>query len=77
MNQFGYIDIENDEIDHYNHAVKKKIGICEILPGGRFALCRDGVVRFCGLVCSDKMGGRQTGVSAVGCRNCDPNWEKP
>jgi len=68
--QFGYIDIENDEIVKYLKDVKKKEGICRILPRGRFSLRRNGEPMYDGLICSDKMGGEQTGVGAIGCRNC-------
>lgn len=70
MSQFGYIDIENDELQKYFDAVQKKIGICEILPRGRFSLRRNGEPMYNGLVCSEKMGGRQTGVGAEYCENC-------
>jgi hypothetical protein len=67
---FGYIDIEYDELQKYFfHAVQKKVGVCEILPRARFALRLGDRPRYNGLVCSDKMGGRQTGVAAEHCRN--------
>jgi hypothetical protein len=70
MSQFGYIDIENDELQKYFQAVQKKVGICDILPRARFALKTNGVPMYDGLVCSEKMGGRQTGVGAEYCTNC-------
>ena len=70
MPQFGYIDIENDELQKYFDAVQKKIGVCDILPRGRFSLRTNGVPEYDVLVCSEKMGGRQTGVSAEWCENC-------
>lgn len=70
MSQFGYIDIENDELEKYHCDVQSKKKICKILPIGRFALKRDGTVCYDSLVCSNKMGGDQTGVSAKWCTNC-------
>jgi hypothetical protein len=70
MNQFGYVDIENDELQKYFDDVQKKIGVCDILPSARFALRTNGVPTYDGLVCSEKMGGRQTGVAAGTCKNC-------
>ena len=70
MSQFGYIDIENDELQKYFTAVSKKVGVCDILPRGRFALRTNGVPTYNGLVCSDKIGGNQTGIGAEGCKNC-------
>ena len=73
MIQFGgYIDIENDELAKYSTAVQKKIGVCRILPAGRFVF-RDGQAHYGGLVCSDKMGGLQTGCGAESCKNCLAN----
>jgi len=67
---YGYIDIENDEIQKYFDAVKEKVGICKILPRGRFSIQDSKPPIFTYLVCSDKMGGRQTGIAASTCRNC-------
>ena len=75
-NHIGYIDIENDELEKYFKDAKKKVGTCEILPRGRFALKSNDRPRYDGLVCSDMMGGRQTGVAASGCRNCVIDREK-
>lgn len=70
MSQFGYIDIENDELQKYFEAVNKKVGICDILPRARFSLVTNGGPIYTGLVCSEKMGGRQTGIGAEYCNNC-------
>jgi hypothetical protein len=70
VGQFGYIDIENDELQKYFDAVRKKVGVCEILPRARFSLKTNGAPTYSGLVCSEKMGGRQTGVGAEYCQNC-------
>jgi len=70
MAQFGYIDIENDELQKYFDAVQKKTGVCEILPCARFAMILNDRPRYNGLVCSKKMGGRNTGVGAESCTNC-------
>jgi hypothetical protein len=70
MSQFGYIDIEYDELQKYFTDVQKKVSICEILPRGRFSLQRNGEPTYWGLVCSDKMGGHQTGIAAGHCKNC-------
>lgn len=66
---FGYLDIENDQLQKYFDAVQKKVGVCRILPRGRFALV-NGFPKFDGLVCSERMGGEQTGVAAETCKNC-------
>lgn len=68
--QFGYIDIEHEELEKYFVAVKKKIGICDILPRARFSLRNNGFPTYDGLVCSEKMTGRQTGIGAEWCKNC-------
>lgn len=70
MGQIGYLDIENDELQKYFDAVNKKVGICDILPRGRFSIIDNGKPVFSCLVCSDYMGGKQTGVAAGFCRNC-------
>ena len=70
MNCIGHIDIEYAEIERYLAEVAQKRGVCEILPAARFNLHNDDEPRFAGLRCSDKMGGRQTGMAASGCRNC-------
>lgn len=66
---FGYLDIENDELQKYFDAAKEKAGVCRIPPRGRFAIVND-FPKFDGLVCSQYMEGEQTGVSAETCRNC-------
>ena len=70
MSQFGYLDIENDELQKYFDAVKKREGVCRILPRGRFSLRLNGRPMFNGLVCSEFMGGNQTGIGAEHCENC-------
>ena len=70
MSQFGYVDIENDELQKYFEAVQKKVGVCDILPRARFALRTNGSPTYNGLVCSEKMGDRQTGSGAEHCENC-------
>ena len=69
MNHIGYIDIENDTIVEYLEKVKKKIGICKILPAGRFQITNEGI-QFGYLICSNKMGGDSTGIAAEYCKNC-------
>lgn len=69
MTQIGYLDIENDELQRYFDAVSKKVGVCDILPSGRFCLYEGNVV-FDGLVCSDSLGVKQTGVGAESCQRC-------
>ena len=64
------IDVENDEIQRYLDEVETKVGICKILPCARFTLSEEGYFQYDGLVCSDKMGGKQTGIAAPHCRNC-------
>jgi len=70
MSQFGYVDIENDELQKYFDAVQKKVGVCDFLPRARFSLQINGAPVYDGLVCSEKMGGKQTGVGAEHCENC-------
>lgn len=70
MNCIGHIDIEYAEIERYMTEVVKKRGVCDVLPAGRFNLYGDHEPRFAGLRCSERLGGRQTGMSASGCRNC-------
>jgi len=70
MEQFGYIDISNQEIEKYLRDVKKKIGICKILPRARFQITIKGIL-YDYLVCSpEDMNGEATGVSADMCKNC-------
>jgi hypothetical protein len=76
MSQFGYIDIENDELQKYYDDVESKKKDCIILPRGRFSLSRDGWVHYDGLVCSEKMGGEQTGVACKWCTNCQRKGRK-
>jgi len=68
--QVGYLDIENEELQKYFDAVEKKRGICRHLPRGRFSIRLYGEPAYEGLVCSNKMGGAQTGVGAEYCKNC-------
>ena len=64
------ITVENDELQKYFNAVEKKRGVCRIMPAGRFHITDKDRPRFDCLVCSDKMGGKQTGVGADTCTNC-------
>lgn len=70
MDCIGYIDIFYEEIMAYVDKAKKKKDVCRIMPDGRFNICSDGTIRFNALVCSRRMGGNQTGVSAEWCENC-------
>ena len=67
--QFGYIDVEYDELKKYLDAIEKKKYICEIMTSGRISFTSEGP-KYNGLVCSPKMGDRQTGISAEWCKNC-------
>ena len=64
------IIIENDELQKYFKAMNKKAGVCRHLPSARFTVTNSDRARFDCLVCSDKMGGKQTGVGAETCTNC-------
>lgn len=74
--QVGYLDIENDEIEKYVADVLKKVDVCKIPPRGRFSIRDGGRPRYDRLVCSDKMGGKQTGIAALYCKNCVVKAEK-
>ena len=54
--------------------IEEKKGVCKILPSARFhilgKLFGDYKWRFSCLVCSDEMGGENTGVGAEYCTNC-------
>lgn len=65
----GYVDIEWDQVEKMAGAVVEKEDVCKILPAGRFYLTSKGLT-YMGLVCSKKMGGKQTGVGAEYCNNC-------
>lgn len=64
------MDITYEVIQKYLEVVEKKKGICKIMPEGRFHVADNGLVSFQTLVCDDRMGGLQTGVSAEHCANC-------
>lgn len=61
--------IENAEIAKYIKAAEKKKGVCHVPPAAQFSVS-NGRMRFDFLVCSDKMGGKQTGAGAETCTNC-------
>lgn len=65
------IDISHEAILEAAEQIKKKKGICKILPRARFIL-RDGDTNFEFnlLVCDNRMGGEQTGILALLCKNC-------
>ena len=65
------VDIPNEAILKAAEAIKKKDGICKILPRARFHILdgRDNF-EFNLLVCDARMGGEQTGISASHCKNC-------
>lgn len=79
-----FIDIPYGELKKAITTIEKKVGICKILPHGRFlfdfvADCglgihrveeRDGQeIKFDLIVC-EALGGESTGTSAKECRNC-------
>ena len=65
------VDIPHELILSAAAEIDKKRGVCNILPRARFSMC-DGATSFYfdGLVCDERMGGKQTGVAAAQCRNC-------
>ena len=65
------IDIPHEAIIEAYEEIKKKEGICKILPKARFIL-RNNVdkIEYTCLVCDDRMGGKQTGIGAQYCENC-------
>lgn len=65
------VDIPNEAILEAAKAIKKKDGICKILPKARFHIL-DGEdnFEFDLLVCDDRMKGEQTGIAAGHCKNC-------
>lgn len=65
------VDIQHEAIMAAAAAINKKKGTCKILPEARF-LCGNNDTKleyFC-LVCDQRMGGEQTGTSAIDCTNC-------
>ena len=66
---FGHIDIEYDEIMKYMKVIEKKKEVCKIMPSLRLSVTSNGL-KYDGLVCSPKMEGEQTGISAEWCKNC-------
>lgn len=65
----GYVDIPYHLLNNYMQAVEKKKGTCKVLPDGRFS-CSPSELYYSGLVCSDDMKGKCTGVGAESCKNC-------
>ena len=79
------IDISNKAIEEYNKAIAKKKEAgheCEVWPSGRFFMSHaknshtGGELIFNGLVCSDKMGDHNTGISAGSCNECAKRKKK-
>jgi len=69
--QNGYIDIPADQAVKYSADLKKKEGVCKVMPRARFSFMGDGSIQYAGLVCSSlDMAGDATGIGAGSCKNC-------
>lgn len=65
------VDIPHELILRAAEEINKKRGICNILPAARFSMASwDNEFKYDGLVCDNRMGGKQTGIAAAHCNNC-------
>lgn len=64
------VDIPAKEMEKAVEAQDEKVGICKVIPRARFIL-HDNDFEFSTLVCvPEDIGGKATGISAGGCKNC-------
>lgn len=65
------VDITHEQMFKAYKLIEKKRGVCDILPSARFSMSDgESYITFDTLVCDDRMGSKQTGISAQYCDNC-------
>lgn len=72
----GYLDVPFEQVREYYLRVLAKSSVCRFLPMARFGIRENGMVVFDTMVCDNRMGGKNTGVAAESCRNCQLEAER-